>query len=138
MPSTNGTELQSGSERLAAFLKTIEPFPRVAVALSCRSTYLPFILRNGADKDLPQLQHVGFAGRAAEAARLYLDRRGIVRMAAPNLVPEFENPLFLKTCCDYLAKEGLHELPRGLRGVTEIFAFYTQAVARFCRASPGA
>ena len=51
------------SERLAAFLKTIVPFPRVAVALSCRSTYLPFILRNGADKDLPQLQHVGFAGR---------------------------------------------------------------------------
>lgn len=118
------------SERLAAFLKTIEPFSRVAVALSCRSTYLPFILRNGVDKDLPQLQHVGFAGRAAEAARIYLDRRGIVRMAAPNLVPEFENPLFLKTCCDYLAKEGLHELPRGLRGVTEIFAFYTQAVAK--------
>ena len=118
------------SERLAAFLKTIEPFPRVAVALSCRSTYLPYILRDGPGKDLPQLEHVGFAGRAAEAARVYLDRRGIVRMAAPNLVPEFENPLFLKTCCDYLEKEGLKELPRGLRGVTEIFGFYTQAVAK--------
>ena len=118
------------SEQLAAFLRTIEPFPRVAVALSCRSTYLPYILRDGPREDLPQLEHVGFAGRAAEAARVYLDRRGIVRMAAPNLVPEFENPLFLKTCCDYLEKEGLTELPRGLRGVTEIFGFYTQAVAK--------
>lgn len=118
------------SERLLAFLKVIEPFPRVAVALSCRSTYLPYILLNDAAKNVPQLRHIGFSGRAAEAARLYLDRRGIVRMAAPNLVPEFENPLFLKTCCDYLQKEGLTELPRGLRGVTEIFHFYTKAVAK--------
>lgn len=118
------------SERLAGFLKTIEPYPRVAVALSCRTTYLPYILRDDTEKDLPQLEHVGFAGRAAEAARIYLDRRGIVRMAAPNLIPEFENPLFLKTCCDYLEKEGIRELPRGLRGVTEIFGFYTEAVAK--------
>lgn len=118
------------SHRLVAFLKTIEDFPRVAVALSCRSTYLPYILPAGPGPDLTQVEHVGFAGRAAEAARYYLDKRGIVRMAAPNLIPEFENPLFLKTCCDYLEKEQLQEFPRGLRGVTEIFGFYSEAVAK--------
>ncbi|MDA8205949.1 MAG: hypothetical protein M0Z36_07760 [Thermaerobacter sp.] len=53
-----------------------------------------------------------------------------MRPGAPNLVPEFENPLFLKTCCDFLEKEGKNELPRGLRGVTSIFGFYNGAVIR--------
>ena len=59
---------------------------------------------------------------------MYLDKRGMVRPGAPNLVPEFENPLFLKTCCDSLAKEGETEFPKGLRGVTSIFEFYFRAV----------
>ena len=116
--------------RLPAFLKSIKRFSRLAIALSCRSSYLPFVIDQSLDENqLPRIEHVGFAGRAGEAAQVYLDRRGIVRMAAPNLVPEFENPLFLKTCCDYLQKEGLDEFPRGLRGVTKIFEFYFTAVA---------
>ena len=79
--------------RLAAFLKDAEGFPRIGIVLSCRSTYVPY-------------------------AKVYLDKRGIVRPGAPNLVPEFENPLFLKTLCDFLEKDGKRELPRGLRGVT--------------------
>jgi hypothetical protein len=117
--------------RLAAFLEEIEPFPFVAVALSCRSTYLQHILPDSVSAgDLPGIEHMGFAGRASEAAKVYLDKRGIVRPGAPNLVLEFENPLFLKTCCDYLEKEGKHELPRGLSGVTAIFGFYVDAIAR--------
>ncbi|MEJ0051724.1 MAG: hypothetical protein WDN02_11070 [Methylovirgula sp.] len=117
--------------RLASFLQTVAHFPRVAIAVSCRSTYLEFIVNASlTTKQLPRIEHVGFAGRAGEAARVYLDRRGIVRMAVPNLIPEFENPLFLKTCCDFLQKEGLSEFPRGLRGVTQIFEFYFSAVAK--------
>lgn len=118
------------SHQLAAFLKTVEDFPRVAIALSCHTTYLPYVIPGGPGPDLIQIEHVGFAGRAAEAARYYLDKRGIVRMAAPNLIPEFENPLFLKTCCDYLEKEQLQKFLRGMRGVTEIFGFYSEAVAK--------
>jgi hypothetical protein len=77
-----------------------------------------------------RVEHVGFSGRAGAAAAMYLDKRGVVRLGAPNIVPEFENPLFLKTCCDYLEKEGKNELPRGLRSVTKIFAFYMEAVTR--------
>jgi hypothetical protein len=118
------------STRLAPFLKTIARFPHVAVALSCRSTYLPYIIEAKAGlKDLLRIEHVGFAGNAS-AARYYLDKRGIVRMAAPNLLPEFNNPLFLKTCCDFLIRTGQREFPRGLRGVTSIFEFYSQAVAQ--------
>jgi hypothetical protein len=117
--------------RLAAFLKTFEAFPRVCVILSCRSTYVPYIIPDDLGEDqLFRVDHEGFAVNNGEAARVYLDKRGIVRPGAPNLVPEFENPLFLKTCCDFLEKEGRTELPRGLRGVTSIFGFYNGAVTR--------
>ena len=116
--------------RLASFLQSIEPYPNVSIALSCRSTYVPYIVRNNpALNALPRLEHQGFAGNAT-AARYYLDKRGITRMAAPNLVPEFQNPLFLRTCCDFLDKQGIKHFPRGLHGVTSIFTFFTEAVAQ--------
>jgi hypothetical protein len=119
------------SSRLSSFLKEVEPFPHVAIVLSCRSTYVQYIIPNAIPNTvLYRINHAGFAGKASEAAKVYLDKRGIVRPGAPNLVPEFENPLFLKTCCDYLEKEGKRELPRGLTGVSQIFGFYVDAVAR--------
>lgn len=116
--------------RLAAFLQTAEPFPRVVIAVSCRSTYLPYIVPDDIPSDaLVRIEHEGFAGDEGQAAKAYLDLRGIVRPGAPSLLPEFENPLFLKTCCDFLEKEGKRELPKGLRGITSIFGFYNSAVA---------
>ncbi len=117
------------SERLRAFLATADRFPHVAVLVSCRTTFVPFIVREIDEATLPRLEHRGFAGRAAEAARRYLDHRCIVRMATPHFSPEFENPLFLRTCCDMLERRGEREIPRGLAGVSSIFEFYFNAVA---------
>jgi hypothetical protein len=117
--------------RLARFLKVVEAFPRIGIIVSCRSTYVPFVIPDSlTDDKLCRVTHEGFAADGGEAAKVYLDKRGIVRAGAPNLLPEFENPLFLKTCCDFLEKEGKSELPRGLRGVTSIFGFYIDAVTR--------
>ena len=116
-------------QRVAAFLNTFDAFPRVGVILSCRSTYVRYVIPDELDEDrLFRVDHKGFAANGGEAAKIYLDKRGMVRPGAPNLVPEFENPLFLKTCCDSLEKEGETEFPRGLRGVTSIFEFYNEAV----------
>ena len=118
-------------ERLSAFLKYVEPFPRVRVVLSCRSTYVPYVIPETLDSDkLVHVEHEGFAGDGGEAASTYLDMRGIVRPGAPNIVPEFQNPLFLKTCCDALDAGGETELPKGLRGVTSIFDFYKEALVK--------
>ena len=103
-------------DRLAAFLKMAEPFPYVGVVLSCRSTYVQHVVPDSVGNDrLTRLVHQGFAGYGGEAANIYLAKRGIARPGAPNLMPEFQNPLFLKTCCDFLEKEGRNELPRGLQ-----------------------
>ncbi|QPL46915.1 ATP-binding protein [Halomonas sp. A40-4] len=116
------------SERLATFFAVADRFSHVAILVSCRTTFLPYIVRNLEEDTLPRLEHPGFAGKAAEAARRYLDQRGIVRMAAPYFAPEFENPLFLRTCCDMLERRRARELPRGLDGVSSIFDFYFGAV----------
>ena len=118
-------------ERLAAFLRTIEAFPRIGVILSCRSTYVPYVIPDNLDEGwLLRVEHEGFAADGGESAKVYLDKRGMVRPGAPSLVPEFENPLFLKTCCDSLQREGKAEFPKGLRGVTSIFDFYFKALTR--------
>ncbi len=114
--------------RLPAFLTTADRYPHVALLVSCRTTFVPFIVRDLDETFLPRIEHPSFAGRSAEAAKRYLDQRGIVRMTAPNLAPEFENALFLRTCCDMLERRGERELPRGLAGVSAIFDFYFGAV----------
>ena len=118
-------------ERLPAFLEEFRAFPRVCVVLSCRSTFVPHVIPDtlGSDK-LVQVEHEGFAGHGEDAASIYLDMRGIVRPGAPSMVPEFHNPLFLKTCCDALEAAGETELPKGLRGVTSVFDFYNGALAK--------
>ena len=117
--------------RLAAFLRTFEAFPRVGVILSCRTAYVPYVIPDDLNEDrLFRVDHSGFAGNGGQAAKAYLDKRGMIRPGAPNLLPEFENPLFLKTCCDSLQKDEKTEFPKGLFGVTSIFDFYYTAVSR--------
>jgi len=111
--------------RLPGFIRLVQKFPRLALVLTVRSTYYRFLPL----KDLERVVHPGFAGHAGAAAKAYLDRRGIARPSSPNLAREFENPLFLRTCCEYLDTEGLKQLPKGMDGVTAIFDFYLTAVA---------
>lgn len=112
--------------RLLGFISRVQQYPRLALVLTIRSTYLHFLPVNG----LEHIVHPGFAGHANAAAKTYLDRRGIVRPNSPNLAREFENPLFLRTCCAYLDAENLKQLPKGMDGVTAIFEFYLTAVAK--------
>jgi len=111
--------------RLPGFTRLVQKFPRLALALTVRSTYSRFLPLKG----LAHVVHPGFAGHAGAAAKAYLDRRGIARPSSPNLAREFENPLFLRTCCEYLDTEGLKQLPKGMDGVSAIFDFYLTAVA---------
>lgn len=112
--------------RLQGFIAQIRQFPRLALVLTVRDTYLQYLPLEG----IEHIVHHGFAGHAGAAAKAYLDRRGIARPSSPNLAREFENPLFLRTCCAYLDAENLKQLPKGLDGITAIFNFYLSAVAK--------
>ena len=113
--------------RLAGFLEEARQFQRVAIVLSCRTTFVKHIIPDSLSEDrLKQVLHPGFGGK--ETADRYLEMRGIVRPGAPNLMPEFQNPLFLKTLCDSLEKEDRSEIPHGLRGVSAIFTYYHETI----------
>lgn len=115
--------------RLPALLETAKVFPRVGIIVSCRTTFVASVIPDPLVIDrLCRIEHQGFAATGGDAAKTYLDQRGIVRPGAPQLVPEFDNPLFLRTCCDALERRHQTEIPRGMRGVTSIFEFYTDAV----------
>ena len=117
-------------ERLPAFLEIFTSFPRVSVVLSCRDTYLRHIVPDHLTSEkLLRVEHRGFGGNSDAAADKYLNMRGIARPSVPDTVPEFQYPLFLKTCCDALDKRNTKEFPRGIRGITAIFDFYNEAVA---------
>ncbi|WP_282027772.1 hypothetical protein [Ruegeria faecimaris] len=109
-------------DRIAAFLRDVEDYTNVVVVLSCRSTYLKQIVPPHLDEaKLPRLNHSGFSTRDA---RRFLTLRNILLPDQPFLPGELRNPLFLKVCCDALDRQDARRFPKGLQGVTEIFAMY--------------
>ncbi|RTQ33679.1 ATP-binding protein [Variovorax gossypii] len=124
-----GTTVWRGE--IASFLETFKPFLNVVCVLSCRTEYLPYVLPK-AVQDLVQIEIRGFVTPEEQrnAARVYMDRKGIARPSTPWLAEEFTNPLFLRSVCVALQRDNKHEFPRGLAGIKKILAFYVESVAR--------
>lgn len=117
---------------IASFLATFKPFENIVCVLSCRSEYLPYVVPTTIEDRVPQFAVRGFETREEQqaAARVYMDRKGIARPSSPWLAEEFRNPLFLRSVCVALQREGKHEFPRGLVGIKKILALYLGSVAR--------
>jgi hypothetical protein len=117
---------------VAEFISTITEYSSLVVVLTCRSEYLEYLMPRGILKKLQSIEARGFETdeEQAEAARVYLDKRGISRPATPWLAPEFVNPLFLRSCCNALERARLREFPRGLAGTKAIMNFYLDSVGR--------
>ena len=119
-------------ERLAAFAVQVLRNDRLALCISYRTEFGNYLLTDSARGQAVEVEVEGFASAAEQeaAARVYMDRRGIVRPATPWLSPEFSNPLFLRTACIALQRQGRTEFPRGLRGTQEVLRFYLEGAAR--------
>lgn len=117
---------------VASFIETFRSFENIVCVLTCRSEYLSYVIPKKVQSRLPQLEVRGFYTQQeqSEAARVYMDRKGIARPSSPWLAEEFRNPLFLRSVCVALQREGKHEFPRGLVGIRKILALYLVSVAR--------
>ena len=113
---------------LAGFIEKIKRYPYVALAVSCRTPYEKCVIPENIREKHLSIPHRGFEGYEDEAAEIYLDGQGIARPSAPYFLPEFSNPLFLKTICDTLKKQRKTRVPVGLRGIEAIFEFYTSSL----------
>lgn len=117
---------------LLGFAKRVLAFPNLALCVSCRREYLDHLIAPAVAQLATKVEVAGFetAADIERAARVYMDKRGIVRPATPWLNPEFSNPLFLRTTCLALQAERRTAFPRGMRGTSEVLSFYLTSAGR--------
>ncbi|MBB5712439.1 hypothetical protein [Sphingomonas xinjiangensis] len=117
---------------LQGFARRVLAFPNLALCVSCRREYLDHLIMPAVAQMATTVEIAGFETPAdiERAARVYMDKRGIVRPATPWLNPEFSNPLFLRTTCLALQAEGRTAFPRGMRGTSEVLNFYLTSTGR--------
>ncbi|MBU7046922.1 MAG: ATP-binding protein [Theionarchaea archaeon] len=114
---------------LAGMLTTLSRYSWIGIAVSVRISYEDIVI----PKDLVQNmllreEHYGFAEHEYQATRTFFDYYRIEQPSVPLLIPEFQNPLFLKLFCEGLNNSGLTRIPRGFRGATKIFDFFIESV----------
>lgn len=89
---------------LAAFSNRIEAWPWVRLIVSCRSDFgpicLPAAIARHQDLAWAFSKHHGFGDTTFEATARYFAAYGVRARDLPPLLPEFQNPLFLKTFCE--------------------------------------
>lgn len=114
---------------LAGMLTTLSRYSWIGIAVSVRTSYEDIIIPEGLVPDkLLREEHSGFADHEYQATRTFFDHYGIEQPSVPLLIPEFQNPLFLKLFCKGLKNSGLTKIPRGFRGATKIFDFFIKSV----------
>nr|WKN34363.1 NACHT domain-containing protein [Tunicatimonas sp. TK19036] len=124
-----GSKRDEWSSFLRGFLTELSYYPNISLLLSCRTTYLNYIIPESVnDSSLVRITHFGFKGYEHRAAEKYLSQQGISKPSMPILAPEFTNPLFLKACCKALKTKGLTAFPKGLQGLTSLFDFYLESI----------
>lgn len=116
------------NKHLAGMLTVISRYRSIALGISVRTTYEEMIVpKELIGKELVREAHQGFAEHEFEATGVFFAYYGIKRPSIP-LLPEFRNPLFLKLVCEGIKKQGLVEMPPGLKGITSILDFYVDSV----------
>lgn len=115
---------------LSGFLSEIVDYDNISIIISCRSTYVDYLIPEDVVSNITKETHTGFKGYEHRASSIYLNKHGISKPSVPILPTEFTNPLFLKTCCQAIKKDGLKEFPKGLDGLVNIFEFYIASAQR--------
>ena len=119
---------------LPSLRAAVARWPHVALAVSCRDTYVE-IVDEGSERDhYVQRTHPGFAGREVEATQRYFSHYGLEAPRIPLLVPEFSLPLFLRLYCESLVGAAQPAAPRGHESRVRIFERYVDTkLARVAR-----
>ncbi len=113
---------------LAAFLAQVGRSPWLGVVLSVRSSYEDVVIPTEVREEALFVTHHGFRENEYDATKTFFVHYGLELPSTPLLAPEFQNPLFLKTLCLGLHKQGDRRLPRGFHGISAVFNLYLDTV----------
>jgi hypothetical protein len=113
----------------AGMLTTLTKYPWIGNAVSARTSYEKIVIPDGlVPKRLVRDIHYGFSEHEYDATKTFFSHFGIVQPSVPLLVPEFQNPLFLKLFCQGLKNRGYTQCPPGMQGITSVFSFFIDSV----------
>lgn len=117
---------------IASVLHRFAQFPNIVLVITCRTEYVPYALTDSVLGRLPPFEIRGFETyeEQANAARVYMNRQGLSQPSTPWMGAEFVNPLFLRSACLALKREGVTQFPKGFKGARKIFNFYLDSVAK--------
>ena len=113
---------------LPGMLTTLAQSQWLGICVSVRTSYEKVIIPDTLDETrIIRLEHLGFADVVYDAVGRFFDHFGI-EPSTPVLLPEFDNPLFLKLYCQSLCNAGLKRVPFGLQGITAVFRFFIESI----------
>jgi hypothetical protein len=115
---------------LRSFINSFKEYPWLGLVLSIRSSYFDLIVPQNLidDNVLINIEHTGFSGIEYEASKQFFEFHKIEQPSFPFMHPEFQNPLFLKIFCKGLENKGLHQVPKGMEGITSIINFFIESI----------
>ena len=114
---------------IPGLLKKIGNYKNLRVVFSLRSSYEEIILPDtGLEDKLFSIEHYGFENTTYDATKSFFSFYKIETPSIPLLIPEFNNPLFLKKFCEALVNNNLTQIPKGLNGISKLFNFYLLSV----------
>lgn len=89
---------------LAAFSSRLDNWPWINLVISCRSDFVPICLpasiAEQREEKWAYSEHRGFADATSTAVSRYFAAYRVQARDFPPFLPEFQNPLFLKTFCE--------------------------------------
>jgi hypothetical protein len=113
---------------LPGMLTTLAQSQWLGICVSVRSSYEKVIIPDSLDKTrILRLEHLGFGEVVYDAVGKFFGHFSI-EPSTPVLLPEFDNPLFLKLFCQSLCNAGLKRVPLGLQGITAVFRFFIESI----------
>ena len=112
---------------LPAFIAQLTRSPWIGVLVSIRSPFEEVMISEDLRQAAASAVHTGFADQSYDAMRTFFAHYGIELPSTPLILPEFHNPLFLKTLCSGLQTNGERRLPRGFQGISVVFDLYLSA-----------
>lgn len=122
-----GAGAELWEQQLRGFIGLLAQYRWVALVITVRDVYEHAVAPDGV-KGIIRSEHRGLAGHEEEALSRYADVYGLRLPDVPALLPEFTNPLFLRSLCQSVRGKGMTEIPRQAASLVWVFDGLIDAV----------
>lgn len=115
---------------VVSLINQIKEHPWLGLVMSIRSTYTRAIFGDKKLDGVVGINHRGLESRVFDAIKLFFKNYNIALPSVPLLLPEFQNPLFLKMFCEGLSKNGLTKIDEGMQGISSVISLFIDGVEK--------